>query len=141
MLKNFGIRAYLFLPDEGSCYIFSTQSTCYEFLASHSVIIQGVIQSFFETLVCNASLSYALEEASSYRSFEAEINKFSVFSCLAEKCWTSICPSVCLISPSKFYNVFQLLLSIFEMKIVSVPITYFFPTHTKEFRYIAVDEL
>ena len=44
-LLYFGTCAYLFLPDEGSCYIFSSQNNCYKFLASYGVIIQSVIHS------------------------------------------------------------------------------------------------
>ena len=40
-----GTRAYLISPDEKSCYVFSTQDNCWEFLASYSVIFQSVIKS------------------------------------------------------------------------------------------------
>ena len=41
----FGSRAYLFSPDEGSCYVFSTRNNCSEFVASYGIIIQSFIQS------------------------------------------------------------------------------------------------
>ena len=41
LLLHFGTCAYLFSPEEGSCYIFSTRNNCCEFLAYY-----GVIQSF-----------------------------------------------------------------------------------------------
>ena len=40
-----GTSAYLFLTDERSCYIISTQNLCWEFLASHGVILQNDHQS------------------------------------------------------------------------------------------------
>ena len=58
LLLHFGTRAYLFLPDKGSCYIFSTQSNCCEFLASYSVILYSDIQPYFKTPVCGAPFSY-----------------------------------------------------------------------------------
>ena len=68
LLFYFGTRAYLFSPDEGSCYIFSTRNNCCEFLASYGVISQSVIQSFLKTPVCGASLSYVLIHANLPRS-------------------------------------------------------------------------
>ena len=59
-LLLFGTRAYLFSPDEGSWYIFSTRNNCCEFFASYGVIIQSVAQSFLKTPVCGASLTYIL---------------------------------------------------------------------------------
>ena len=41
---HFGTRAYLLSPDEVSCYVFSTQNDCCEFLASYGVIFQSVIK-------------------------------------------------------------------------------------------------
>ena len=41
----FGTHAYLFLPDKGLCYIFSTQNNCCEFLVYYGVFVQSVIQS------------------------------------------------------------------------------------------------
>ena len=40
-------RAYLFTPEEGSCYAFSTRNNCCEFLASDGVIFQSVIKLFY----------------------------------------------------------------------------------------------
>ena len=55
---HFGTRAYLFLPEEGSCYVFSTGNNCCEFLASDGVIFfQSVIKSFFKTPVFGAPLT------------------------------------------------------------------------------------
>ena len=51
LLLYFGTCAYLFLPDEGSCYIFSTRNNCCEFLASSGVIIQSVTQSLYRVVV------------------------------------------------------------------------------------------
>ena len=45
MLLHFGTRAYLFSPEEGLCYVFSTWNKCCEFFANDGVIIQSVIQS------------------------------------------------------------------------------------------------
>ena len=39
---HFGTRAYLFSPDEGSCYIFSTRNNYCEFLACYSVNIKVI---------------------------------------------------------------------------------------------------
>ena len=41
---HFGTRAYLFSPEEGSCYVFSTRNNCCEFLASDGVIFQSVLK-------------------------------------------------------------------------------------------------
>ena len=57
LLLHFGTCTYLFLPDEGSCYIFSTGNNCCTFLASYGVIIQSVSQSFLKTPICGASLT------------------------------------------------------------------------------------
>ena len=46
LLLYFGIPAYLFSPDEGSCYIFWTQNNSFEFLASYGVILQSDIQPY-----------------------------------------------------------------------------------------------
>ena len=43
-IKYFGTRAYLFSPDKGSCYIFSTRCNCCEFLTIYAC--------FFFTLRC-----------------------------------------------------------------------------------------
>ena len=58
IMHYFGTRAYLFSPEEGSCYVFSTRNNCCEFLASYGIIIQSVIQSYLKTPACGASLSY-----------------------------------------------------------------------------------
>ena len=58
LLLHFGTRAYLFSLEEGLYYGFSTRHNCCEFLASYSVIIQRVIQSYLKTPVCGTSLSY-----------------------------------------------------------------------------------
>ena len=44
LLLHFGTCAYLFSPEEGSCYVFSTQNNCCQFLASDGVIFQSVIK-------------------------------------------------------------------------------------------------
>ena len=54
---HFGTRAYLFSPEEGLCYIFSTQNNCWEFLASDGVIFQNVIKPLFKTPVFGAPLT------------------------------------------------------------------------------------
>ena len=46
LLLHFGTRAYLFSPEEGSCYVFSTRNNCCELLAFYGVITQSVIQSW-----------------------------------------------------------------------------------------------
>ena len=56
MLLHFCTRAYLFSPDKGSCYIFSTRNNCCEFLASYGVILQSDIQLYFKTPVCGAPI-------------------------------------------------------------------------------------
>ena len=55
---NFGTCAYLFLPDEGSCYAFSTQNNCREILAFYGVILQSDIQPYFKMPICGAPFSY-----------------------------------------------------------------------------------
>ena len=47
----FGTRAYLFSPDEGSCYVFSTRNNCWKFLASYDVIFQSSFKLYFKTPV------------------------------------------------------------------------------------------
>ena len=54
LLSNFGIRGYLFSPDEGSCSFFTTRNNFCEFLASHVVVFQSDIQSYFSILLENA---------------------------------------------------------------------------------------
>ena len=46
LLLHFSTCAYLFSPDKGSCFIFSTQNYCWEFLASYAVTFQCVINSW-----------------------------------------------------------------------------------------------
>ena len=58
---HLGTRAYLFLPDEGSCYIFLIRSSCCKFLASYDMIFQSDVKSYFKTPVCGAPLSQLLE--------------------------------------------------------------------------------
>ena len=55
---HFGTRAYLFSPDEGSCYIFSTRNNCREFLVSYATTFQSDIQPYFKTRVCGAPFSF-----------------------------------------------------------------------------------
>ena len=57
LLLHFGTRAYLFSPEEGSCYVFSNRNNCCEFLASDGVIFQSVIKLFFKTTVFGALLT------------------------------------------------------------------------------------
>ena len=45
LLSYFDNSAYLFSPDEGSCYILSTRNNCCEILAHYGVIIRSFIQS------------------------------------------------------------------------------------------------
>ena len=54
LLLHFGTRAYLFSPEEGLYYIFSTENSCCMFLASYGVILQSDIQPYFKTPVCGA---------------------------------------------------------------------------------------
>ena len=61
LLLNFATQAYLFSPDEGSCYVFPTRNNCCEFLASNEVIIQRVIQLCMKEPDCGASLSYFIQ--------------------------------------------------------------------------------
>ena len=42
LLLHFRTRAYLFSPDEESCYIFLTRNNCCEFLASYDVIFKVI---------------------------------------------------------------------------------------------------
>ena len=55
--QRFGIRAYMFSLDEGSCYVFLTGSNCYEFHKSYGGITLNVFQSYLKTPVSDASLS------------------------------------------------------------------------------------
>ena len=50
LLLHFGTRAYLFSPDEGSCYVFSTRNICCVFLADCGVTFQSVIKSKIKTI-------------------------------------------------------------------------------------------
>ena len=49
---HFGTRAYLFSPDEGSCYIFSIRNNCCEFLASYGVIFQVIFNHIAKYINC-----------------------------------------------------------------------------------------
>ena len=60
LMLHFGTRAYLFSPEEGSCYVFSTRNNCCKFLASDGVIFQSVIKLFFKTPVFGAPLTSIL---------------------------------------------------------------------------------
>ena len=51
-------HAYLLLPEEGSCYFFSTQTIVASFLQQFFLSTQSVIQSFLKTRVCGTPLSY-----------------------------------------------------------------------------------
>ena len=44
LLLQFGTRAYLYSPDEGSCYIFSSRKDFCVFLLSYGIIRQSDIQ-------------------------------------------------------------------------------------------------
>ena len=55
---TFRTRAYLFSPEEGSCYICSTRNNCCKFLASYGVILPSNSQTYFKTPVCGAPFSY-----------------------------------------------------------------------------------
>ena len=57
LLLHFGTRAYLFSPDEKSCYIFSTQNNCCKFLAPYGVILQSDFHPYFKTSVCDGPFS------------------------------------------------------------------------------------
>ena len=57
LLLHFGIRAYLFSPDKGSCYVFLTRHNCCYFLASYGVFFQTFIKSF-KNLVFNLNLVF-----------------------------------------------------------------------------------
>ena len=50
LLLHFGTCAYLFSPEEGSCYVFLTRNNCCGFLASDGVIFQSVIKSAIEQI-------------------------------------------------------------------------------------------
>ena len=56
MLLHFSTHAYLFSPEKGSCYVFSTRNNCCVFLAFYGVIFQSVIEPFFKTPVLGAPL-------------------------------------------------------------------------------------
>ena len=64
MLLHFRPRAYLFSPDEGSCYVFSNRNNCCEFLASSGVTFQSVIESFLQmvTLYECITCSFVIDE-------------------------------------------------------------------------------
>ena len=47
LLFHFGTRAYLFSPDEGSGYIFSTRNICCEFLASMVLFYKVIFNHTF----------------------------------------------------------------------------------------------
>ena len=51
-------HAYTFLPDKGSCCVFSTRYNFWDFQASNDVTLQSDHQSYFEARVCCASLIY-----------------------------------------------------------------------------------
>ena len=57
LLLHFGTRAYLSSHEAGSCYVFSTQNNCCEFLASDGVIFQSVFKPFSKTPVFGAALT------------------------------------------------------------------------------------
>ena len=55
LLLYFSTRAYLFSPEQGSCYTFLTRNNCCKFLTSY-VIIQRITQSFLKMPVCGVML-------------------------------------------------------------------------------------
>ena len=57
LLLYFGTRAYLFSPEERSCYVFSTRNNCCKFFASDGAIFQSVNKPFFKTPVFGAPLT------------------------------------------------------------------------------------
>ena len=77
----FVTRAYLFSPDEGSWYIFSTRNNCCEFPASYGVIIQSVIQSFSKMPVFDASLSFLFLTVSFFIPFPFSFVKSASLVC------------------------------------------------------------
>ena len=70
-------RAYLFSLDEGSCYVFTSETIVASFLHLDSVILQSDHQSRFKTPVCAASLFH----------FNAITDQCSMF--YTEKCVNS----------------------------------------------------
>ena len=54
MLLFCGTRAYLFSPEKGSGYAFSTRNSCSKLLASDGVNFQGVHQSSYKKRVYGA---------------------------------------------------------------------------------------
>ena len=63
LLLHFGTRTYLYSPDEGSCYVFSTRNICCEFLASYGVFrsdVGGKIKISFVMLKVGDSLDFKI---------------------------------------------------------------------------------
>ena len=58
---------YLFSPEEGSCYVFSTRNNCCKFLAFYGFITLIFIQSFLKMPVCSASLSQLTNSLQKYK--------------------------------------------------------------------------
>ena len=50
-VANGTMCAYLFSPDEGSCYVFSTWNNCCKFLASYGVTFQSIIKPLHKYLL------------------------------------------------------------------------------------------
>ena len=79
LLLLFGTHAYLLLPDEGSCYIFSIRNNCCEFLASYGVIFQSDFQPYFKTPVCGAAFSKKLLNVNQKIKNSVSINDICIF--------------------------------------------------------------
>ena len=56
-----GTYGYLFSPEEGSFFLFSTRNNCCEFLAHDGFNLQSPHRSLFKKLVCGAILLHDLE--------------------------------------------------------------------------------
>ena len=78
---------YLCLPEDGSCYVFSTRNNCCKFLAFYGVITQSVIQSLLQpvplTHLFHSNIFYIFEGINNnnnkkFRAAETVCSKNSV---------------------------------------------------------------
>ena len=96
----------MFSPEEGLCYVYSTQNNCCEFLASDGVIFQSVIKPFFKTPVFGAPLTPEFERVGRYDTTHEEF------------CWSNVKWSIkdwwpVLIREKKYF--LQLLLKLYAI--------------------------
>ena len=98
----FGSRTYLFLPDEGYCYIFSTRNNCCKSLASCGVVIQSVIQSHVSTFFFFSVVTLKFQNL--HRKRTIICTHITFFQIIKLKCLSVVLIKASL---SKFFQLFK----------------------------------